>query len=318
MKKKRRIRQLAWQEYLPLAATAATWALIVVAIGHADTARLLAATVFVRAIQMLTRLTTSSGLRRRVGAPAEIRSQSRLFAFNVQAIALIVSLVLLVLLIDGLRAAGQESIAAFLPLIALGMPARHLRLADARTSSPYFRLALGAGGLVMVILGWALGWHALGMAFAFGARQWVAYVVLRWWPRQPRLPKEPLSAPLRFQEVAAISAVVGRRLLTYRLTKVPLTLFGPLGNFAARTGRGLNWHRRIEPYLPHHLGGFVLFSVSALGGATFLIVRGAEPAFMILAAGLCQIGAAALNIVLLWRWLPPGGTEDLQDNEDDE
>src|SRR6187200_506671 len=36
--RKKKISQLAWREYLPLAATAASWAVIVLAIGHADAA----------------------------------------------------------------------------------------------------------------------------------------------------------------------------------------------------------------------------------------------------------------------------------------
>ena len=38
---------------------------------------------------------------------------------------------------------------------------------------------------------------------------------------------------------------------------------------------------------------------------------------MIIAAGLCQLGAAALNVVLLWRWLPPPGSEDYYDEDDE-
>ena len=41
-----------------MAATIATWAVIVAAIGHADTARLLAAVTLIRAVQMLTKLAT--------------------------------------------------------------------------------------------------------------------------------------------------------------------------------------------------------------------------------------------------------------------
>ncbi len=318
MNGRKRIKQLAGREYLPLALTAATWALILLAIGPADTARVLAATVFVRAIQMLTRLSTSTALKKRMHAPPEIQDQARLYSINVQAGSLIVSLLLVLVLMEGLRAAGQELVAAFLPWIALGMPARHLRFIDARTSSPYFRLALGVGGLATVLLGWAAGWHAIGMAFAFGARQWLAYAVLRWWPRRPKPPKLELSTPLGFAEIATSSAVVGRRLLTYRLTKVLLTLFGPLGNFAARTGRGLNWHRRIEPYLPHHLGGFLLFGAVTLGSAIFLVVRSGEPALMVVAAGLCQLSAAALNVAILWQWLPPANSAETFDDEDDE
>ena len=68
-----------------------------------------------------------------------------------------------------------------------------------------------------------------------------------------------------FAEIARNTAISGRRLLTYRLTKVALTIFGPLGNFAARTGRGLNWHSKIEPYLPHSLTGFILFALGTAG-----------------------------------------------------
>ena len=73
------------------------------------------------------------------------------------------------------------------------------------------------------------------------------------------------SSRSTFAEVARNTAISGRRLLTYRMTKIALTMFGPVGNFAARTGRGLNWHSKIEPYLPHRLSGFILFAL-ATGG----------------------------------------------------
>ena len=75
-----------------------------------------------------------------------------------------------------------------------------------RTASPYFRLALAGGGLAMVLIGWAAGWHAAALGFAFGAREWIAYVVLRWWPREPPGPSS-ISEPLRFAEVARYSAI---------------------------------------------------------------------------------------------------------------
>jgi hypothetical protein len=318
MIKKRRLKQLAWREYLPMAGLIALWAVIVVAIGHADAARLLAAVAFIRAAQLLTRLTTSASLRQRIKAPKPVRRQAKRFAFCLQATALIMALLLVAALAEGLKAIGQQQIAAFLPFIALGMPARYLRFADVRTASPYFRLALSGGGVVMVLVGWAAGWHSLGMAFAFGAREWIAYTVLRWWPKPPHEPKEPVTERLRFREVALVSAVVGRRLLTYRLTKVLLTVFGPFGNIAARTGRGLNWHRKIEPYLPHHLGGFILFSLGAFAVAAFMAIRVGEPAAMIAAGGISQVGAAALNVVLFWRWLPAKGSGEWIDDEDDE
>ena len=318
MSKRRKLKQLAWREYLPLAGTVATWAVILAAIGHADAVRLLAATIAIRAIQFLTKLATPLVLKRRLQAPKPIRRQARRLAVTLQASALVVALVLVGLMVEAMKGIGQHQIAAFLPMIALGMPARYLRLADVRTASPYFRLAAAFGGLAMVLLGWIAGWHAVALAFAFGAREWIAYVALRWWPREPRPPKSPTSDPLSFEEVARYSAVFGRRLLTYRLTKSLLTIFGPVGNVAARTGRGLKWHQKLEPYVPHHLGGFIMFTAATWGGAVFLALRSGEPAAMVGATGLLQVGAAAANVVALWRYLPPKGAETVLEEEDEE
>jgi hypothetical protein len=316
--KKQRIKQLAWQEYLPMAGVIAMWAVIVVAIGHADAARLLAAVTAIRAIQNLTRLNTSVALRRRIAAPREVRRKSKRFAFQLQAAALATALIVVVGLTETMKGIGQSSIAAVLPFIALGMPARYLRFADVRTASPYFRLALAGSGLAMALLGWASGLHILAMGFAFGAREWVAYAVLRWWPREPHEPMNPIVEPLRFAEIARNSAIIGRRMLTYRLSKTLLTVFGPFGNIAARTGRGLNFYRRMEPYIPHHFGGFILTSLGLYGGAVFLAYGSGEPAAMIGAAGLAQIGSATMNVVLLWRWLPSRDLGEAIDEDDDD
>jgi hypothetical protein len=304
VKKKKQIKQLAWREYLPLAATAAMWAVIIIAIGHAGAARLLAAVTFVRGAQLMSRLATPTVLKLRIKAPRSVRRNAKRLSFLLQACALIAGLIVVALLAETMKAAGQPQIAAYLPFLALGMPARHLRLADVKTASPYFRLALTTSGLVTASIAWAAGWPATLFALAFGAREWIAYLALRWWPREPRIPKRLTNEPLKFAEVARYSVIFGRRLLAYRLTKSLLAVFGPFGNAAARTGRGLNWHSKLEPYVPHHLGGFIGFAVIALGIAVFLTIRSGEPAAMIVAAGLFQVGAAAMNVVLFWRWLP--------------
>lgn len=317
MTRKKQIKQLAWREYLPLAATAAMWAVIVIAIGHADAARLLAAITFVRGVQLMTRLATPTVLKLRIKAPRSIRRHAKRLALLLQEASLIVGLVVVALLAEGMKAIDQDQIAAYLPYLALGMPARHLRLADVKTASPYFRLALTGSGLVTASLAWAAAWPVTLFALAFGAREWIAYVALRWWPREPQVPKRTSDEPLKFSEVARYSVILGRRLLTYRLTKSLLTVFGPFGNAAARTGRGLNWHRKLEPYVPHHLGGFIGFTAVAFGAAAFLAVRSGEPAAMIVAAGLFQVGGAAMNVVLMWRWLPDREV-DLQLSYDDD
>lgn len=318
MTRRRQLMRLSLREYLPLLAIVAMWAVILLAIGHADSARLLAAALMVRAVQMLTRLVTAGSLKARIGAPPGVRRQARRLALAAQAAVLVANLVLLALIAAALTAAGQQQIAIFLPLIAVALPARMLRYCDARTDSPFFRLALSGGGLAAALVGWTAGLGAVGMALAFGAREWIAYGVIRWWPKDPHVPARPIAEPLTLAEIARNTAIGGRRMLTYRLTKVALTMFGPLGNVAARTGRGLNWHVRIEPYLPHRLPGFILFAIAAAGGAVLLVLRSGEPAAMIGAAGLMQLGAAATNIALMWHWLPDRNDPGLVVEEEDD
>ena len=309
MKTKKRLKQLAWREYLPLAATAAMWAVILLAVGHAHTAGLLAAVVLVRAVQMLTKVATATSLRLRIRASKSVRRQAKQYAFNLQAAALAIALVIIAGLAEGLKTIDQHQIAAFLPFVAIGAPARYWRLADVRTASPYFRLALGVSGLATAGLAWGLGWPATLFGLAFGLREWIAYAALRWWPREPRIPKSVIEEPLRFDEAARYSVILGRRLLTYRLTKSLLAVLGPVGNAAARTGRGLNWHSRIEPYVPHHLGSFIGLSLLTLGGAGYLTARSGEPAAMIVAAGLLQVCGVTTNVLLFWHWLPDRDTD---------
>ena len=318
MIKVRRLKDLAGREYLPMAATIAFWAVVLAAIGHADTARLLAATMAVRSIQLLTKFSTATALRRRMGAPRAIRRQARRFAFNLQAAALAGALILVALLVEAMKSIGQHQIAFFLPFIALGMPPRYLRLADVHSVSPYSRMALTGSGLALALVVWAAGWHAAAFGLAFGTREWVAYAAVRWWARSPERPGNQLVEPLGFAEVARHSVILGRQLLTYRLTKSLLNVFGPFGTAAARTGRGFNLHKRIEPYLPHHFGTFFLFSAGSLGGAVFLALRSGEPAAMVGAAALAQIGAATTNVVLLWHYLPSRESVAVIEDDDDE
>ena len=318
MSRRRKLTQLAWREYLPMLATIATWAVIVAAIGHADAARLLAAVTAIRAIQLLTKFATPPALKRRAKASREVRRQAKRFARSLQLGLLAIALLLVALLAEGLKRIGQAELAAFLPFIALGMPARYWRFADVRTASPFSRLALGVSGLAMVLIGWASKWDAAALGLAFSTREWIAYFAMRIWRYEDAPSKFDIREPLHFAEVARYTAILGRRLLTYRLTKSLLAVFGPLGNVAARTGRGLNLHQKAEPYVPHHFGGFLVFSIGAFLVAAFLAVRSGEPAAMVGAAGLMQIGCAAANVLLVWRYLPKRGGEALPEDEDDD
>src|SRR5204863_8877867 len=119
MSKRRRIFDLAHREYLPMAATIAFWAVIVAAIGHPDTARLLPAVPGIRAIQLLTKFATAAALKRREEAPRAVWRQARRFAMNVQLAALAAALILVAGLAEGMKALGRLQVAAFLPFAAL-------------------------------------------------------------------------------------------------------------------------------------------------------------------------------------------------------
>ena len=80
----RRLMRLSLREYLPAVLTISLWAIILATIGTADTARLFAATVTLRGIQMLTRMSTAPSIKVRSGAPAAIRKQARRIARIVQ------------------------------------------------------------------------------------------------------------------------------------------------------------------------------------------------------------------------------------------
>ncbi len=311
--------RLTGREYLPMGATIAYWAVAALAIGHADAARLLAATVLLRAGVMLVQLATIGPLKRRIGADQPVWRQSFRVALFAQIGSLGAAVMIVALLAWLLSRIGQEQIAAVLPLVALGLPARAWRAIDPKASNAYFRLFTSISGLAGAALAWGLGLGPAGFALAYAARDWIATLMMRMLPSVDPIAEGSDSAPLGLTEIARQTVITSRRLLTYRLTKNILTIFGPFGNFAARTGRGMGWHSRIEPYMPHRLSGFILFALSTLCGAIFLAMRSGEPAAMIVAAGAFQLSAVALNVILLWRFLPRRDDPNLivEEDEDD-
>lgn len=317
----RKALRLTAREYLPMALILAFWAIVALRIGHADAARLLAATVLVRAPLMLTQMSTLSGIHRRVGSAPETRKSAFRLATIVQVAAFAALVLEVALLTLTLVVLGQILIAHMLPLVALGYPARLYRALDPRTRVPYLQSLTALGGIVGAGIALALGAGPLGFAIAFGLRDWVALaavMIVR--PASAPKPQSPTDAPLRFAEIARNTVVSSRRLITYRLTKNILTVFGPFGNFAARTGRGFNLHGRLEPYMPHRRAGFAIFALIAATIAVALVARSGEPVAMIAAAGALQLCALALSVLLWWRFLPqrddPLLVPDDQDDDD--
>ena len=323
-KRARKIGKKAWRltarEYLPMALLIAFWAVTAIGIGHADAARLLAATVLMRAPLMLSQMTTLGPLQRRAGAPKDVRRQSRRTAWLVQLGVLAALMVETGLLYAGLLAAGQRLVGEMLVVLAIGFPAKLLRSLDLRASAQVFPLiatmaaVLGAGAV------WAAGMGPIGFALAYALREWVAILFVRLFGLGKKAAKEKVTEELlTFAEIAKNTVVTSRRRLTYRLTKNILTIFGPFGNFAARTGRGLNLHGKLEPYMPHRRGGFWLFAMFAAVLAVGLTVHSGKPVAVIAGAGAMQLAALALNVLIWWRYLPKrdDGSIVVDDDDDD-
>lgn len=310
--------KLTGREYLPFLFTMAFWGLTALSTGTADTARLLSVTLLNRALCVFVYMSTLTAVRKRWHQDAPVRRQALRAAALIQT-GSVLALALLLFPIDQfLRHHGQELVATMLPLVALGVPARFYRSVDLRTYSQLFRLSSTASGLLGACVAYLLDAGPIGYALAFGLREWVAALVTGLVQRDVKRARRPSDAPLTLAEVARDTVVVSRRRLTYRLTKNLLAILGPVGNAAARTGRGLNWHSRLEPYLPHRQGGFVLFALLTGGIAVFLLVRSGEPLAMIGAAGAMQLCAIALNVLLWWRFLPDRDDPTLVVEDDDD
>lgn len=310
--------RLTGREYLPMALTVAFWLVVALGIGHADAARLLAATVLLRAPLMLSQMSVGSPLRQRIGASAEVRRASLRTAAVIQAGVLLAVALQLALLLWLLWGLGQPLIALLLLFIAAGVPARLIRAMIPTIPIRLNRLILAASGVLCGGLAFAFAPSPEGFALAFGAREWLATLLALWIGPRNTAGASPIEEPLTLAEVAKHSVVTSRRLLTYRLTKNILTVLGPFGNFAARTGRGLNLHSRLERHVPHKRAGFVLFALVTAAIAALLIWKSGKPLAMIGAAGAVQLTALALNVLLWWRFLPVRDDPTLRVDEDDD
>ena len=309
---------LTGREYLPMGFTIAFWGLAALAVGHADAARLLAATVLMRATFMLTQMNTMSALRRRWHQAKLVRNQAVRKSATVQLAvfaAMVIELALLCVLLVSIH---QILVAKMLALVSIGLPARLWRTVDLKSHNILFRLyttgsMLAAGGIV-----WLIGGGPLDYALAFGIREYFATAIIRFTQKEVMASRKPTDDPLEFAEIARNTVVTSRRMITYRLTKNMLAIFGPFGNFAARTGRGLKYHSRLEPYMPHRQSGFALFASVTTAIAIVLAMRSGKPLAMVAGAGAMQLSALALNVLLWWRYLPVRDDPNLVVEEDDD
>lgn len=299
------IARLTTREYLPLGGWLLTWAIVAAAAGPADAARLLAATILVRAAQAFVSLDVGPALRRRLGAPADVFTSSRRLAVRVQ----LLSLAAAALGVAGLAllwaASGHAEAATAAALIALGLPARPLAALRRRAASPaWFRLGLAWGGVLLVAGAAACEIGLIGLAAAMGLREWLAFALglaRRAPPPQSAAPL-PAPEPLTFAEVAGVTIVRARHRLSYRIGKGVLGIvLGPFGSVVARTGRGVGLHRRLIRFMPRTRAAAALLALVAATPAFALLFLVREPVALLASAGLLRIAASAGTVALWWN-----------------
>lgn len=309
---------LTGQEYLPMLATIAFWALSAFTIGHADTARLIAVTVILRAVIMLASLSSSGPLRRRLNASHEVLGKSRRNVLLMELGSLGMAAALVAAITMGFETANRSMLALMLPLCALSLPVRSYRGIDPRANPIGLRLAIALGTVIAGGAAWALFPAPAGMALAYGAREWLALILTFLFFTNRLATATPTDEVLKFPEVARNTVVGSRRRLAFRLTKNILAVFGPFGNVAARTGRGLQLDKKLEPYMPHNRTGFTLFALVTGGAATALLMLSSKPVAALVAAAMFQLCAIAMNILILWRYLPKRDDPNLVIVDDDD
>jgi hypothetical protein len=308
---------LAYREYVPLGAMVATWAMLGLALGHADAVRMFAAYTFVQALRGFCALEMVGTLARRIGVAEAFRT-SRARALRIDLLVLLACAVLVVLLAALLWWRGMTEAAAMVLLIAVGLPARHPGgVVSARKDRDVpWRLGAAMTAVTGAALVWKLGGEWWQGALVVGLRDWGGLVcTLLFAPR--RLAAElPATEPLTFAEVAARTEVSSRRKLTYRMAKSVLgALLGPVGTVIARTGRGARLDARISRMIPRHRGGIASLTLVSAGAMLAPLIISREPAVLVLASAAARIAATGGSALLWWNYASALAPDE--DDDDD-
>lgn len=311
------LRRLALREYLPLGAMLATWAILGLALGHADAVRMFAAYTFVQALRGLCALEMVGTLVRRIGAEAAFRA-SRARAVRIDLLVLLATWISVALLAGFLWWRGMADAAGMVLLIAAGVPARHPggALSARKDRDVPWRLGAALTGMAGAALVWKLGGEWWQGALVLGLRDWGGLLATFLFAPRRVAADLPVAEPLTFAEVAARTEVSSRRKLTYRMAKSMLgALLGPVGTVIARTGRGARLDARISRMIPRHRGGIAILTLVSGGVMLFFLVVAREPATLVLASAAARIAATGGSALLWWNYASGLGPDE--DDDDD-
>lgn len=299
-------KRLAIREYLPLGSWLLAWLLMGLTLGHADVVRLLAANVFAQAIRAFCGLEMLQVLGRRSASERPIRKASRRFALKIDLIVLAACTVGTAALAAFVYERGMRDEAIMIAIVALGIPARHpgALLVSWLDRDTYWRLGAAATaviGAALVFL-FELPWPAAAAVLA--AREWGGLIATRLFagPRTP--PKVVRDTVVTFHEAAVQTEASARKRLGYRLLRtIMVAIFGPFGNFAARTGRSaVQLDHKIARLMPHSRFGFGAFTAVTSILAIGLLSMSREPASLLGAAACARLAASGGAALLWWNY----------------
>lgn len=299
--------RLIEQEYLPLAAWLLAWAALTAQLGLTDAALLIAANGFFQSVRSLALLQSYGALSSRAACPEPLDRNDRSLAMRADGAGLLICVALLVLANRCLAVLGLVEIGTMVMIMAIGLPARTpcALLVAGRQITSSWRIGSGATLLAgaMTILFFDLGWQ--WAALLLGLREWggLLSTLLLGSRRAPEIGGSLGS--LGYSEIAARTSIMARRRLIYRTGKAALSALGPVGSFIARSGRGSGLDARIARWLPFNPVSISLLAMLCVGGSAGLIMVSPEPATVLVASALARVGAAALSVLIWWRWNGP-------------
>ncbi len=292
------------QEYIPFAGWLLSWAALTAGLGLTDALWLMAANGFVQAIRSLFLTQSFDAISARLHGPPELRVRARRLAVQVDIGVLFACVALIVPAALGFRGLGLPHVAAMMLIMIIGLPARTpaLLALNRRNISTAWRLGSALTMLCGAILTLLFGLHWAWGALVLALRDWGGLLAV-WLARgTPSATTNAPPADLGFAEIASRTSMAARRRLVYRIGKIALSILGPLGSIIARTSRGSGLDGRVAQKLrinPVNVGLLALLSILTTFGI-ILVIR--APAALLVASVTARLAAAALSVLIWWRW----------------